>query len=58
MGKAAEITAEGVSIYKHNGKGKVTLAYEKLTKMLLAVSKRNLGEKIKLSTYDDIFGTE
>lgn len=30
--RAAESPAEGVSIYKHDGKGKVALAYEALTK--------------------------
>ena len=30
--KAAEAVAEGVSIYTHDGKGKVALAYEKITK--------------------------
>ena len=30
--RAAETPAEGVSIYKHDGKGKVALAYEKVTK--------------------------
>ncbi len=30
--RAAETPAEGVSIYQHDGKGKVAIAYEKLTK--------------------------
>lgn len=30
--RAAESPAEGVSIYTHDGKGKVALAYEVLTK--------------------------
>lgn len=33
--RAAEISAEGVSIYKHDAKGKVALAYESLTKEVL-----------------------
>jgi chromosome partitioning protein len=30
--RAAETPAEGVSIYKHDGKGKVAMAYVQLTK--------------------------
>lgn len=33
--RAAETPAEGVSIYRHNGKGKVAIAYEKLTKEVM-----------------------
>ena len=34
--RAAEISAEGVSIYKHDPKGKVAAAYDSLTKEVLA----------------------
>ena len=34
--KAAEISAEGVSIYKHDPKGKVAASYESLTREVLA----------------------
>ena len=34
--RAAEISAEGVSIYKHDPKGKVASAYDSLTKEVLA----------------------
>lgn len=34
--RAAETPAEGVSIYKHDGKGKVALAYEKLTEEVIS----------------------
>ena len=34
--RAAEISAEGVSIYKHDPKGKVAIAYDFLTKEVLA----------------------
>ena len=33
--KAAETSAEGVSIFEHCGSGKVAMAYESLTKELL-----------------------
>ena len=34
--RAAEISAEGISIYKHDPKGKVASAYDSLTKEVLA----------------------
>ena len=34
--RAAEISAEGVSIYKHDPEGKVASAYDSLTKEVLA----------------------
>ena len=34
--RAAECSAEGVSIYKHDPKGKVAAAYEELTREVLA----------------------
>ncbi len=34
--RAAEISAEGISIYQHDPKGKVAQAYEALTKEVLA----------------------
>ena len=34
--RAAEISAEGVSIYKHDQKGKVASAYNSLTEEVLA----------------------
>ncbi len=34
--RAAEISAEGISIFAHDLKGKVALAYEKLTLEVLA----------------------
>ncbi len=33
--RAAETPAEGVSIYRHDGKGKVAIAYGKLTKEVM-----------------------
>ena len=34
--RAAETPAEGVSIYKHDAKGKVAIAYEELTKEVIS----------------------
>ena len=36
--RAAEISAEGVSIYRHDPKGKVAAAYQTLTKEVLAIA--------------------
>ena len=38
--RAAEISAEGVSIYKHDPKGKVATAYHALTKEVLQIEKQ------------------
>ena len=43
--RAAEISAEGVSIYKHDPKGKVAAAYHALTKEVLQIEKQR--EKYK-----------
>ena len=51
--RAAEISAEGKSIFAHDPGGKVAAAYKELTK---AMPKR--GANISLSSYDDIFETD
>ena len=43
--RAAEISAEGVSIYKHDPKGKVAAAYHALTKEVLQIEKQREKHK-------------
>ena len=54
--RAAEISAEGVSIFKHNPGGKVADAYRNLTKEVLKNAEK--GENISLTSYDDLFETD
>ena len=54
--RAAEISAEGKSIYAHDPKGKVAAAYKELTKEVLHDDVS--GKNISLTSYDDIFSTD
>ncbi|NCD03239.1 MAG: ParA family protein [Clostridia bacterium] len=45
--RAAEISAEGVSIFKHDGKGKVAEAYRKLTKEVVENEAKRLKRKLE-----------
>lgn len=55
--RAAETTAEGKSIYLHDPKGIVAEGYRHLTGEVLADENKS-AEKIKLTSYDDLFGTK
>ena len=55
--KAAETSAEGVSIYSHCPKSKVAEAYRNLTQEVLEYEKiAGAGEKIKLTSIDELLG--
>ena len=43
--RAAEISAEGMSIFKHDPKGKVAAAYAELTKEVLSIEKQRQKHK-------------
>ena len=53
--KAAETSAEGISIYTHCPKGKVSMAYMNLTQEVMSDENRP-GEKIKLASLDELLG--
>ena len=53
--KAAETSAEGISIYSHSPKSKVSNAYSNLTQEVLSNENRS-GEKIRLSGIDELLG--
>lgn len=53
--KAAETSAEGISIYTHCPKGKVSMAYMNLTQEVMNDENRP-GEKIKLASLDELLG--
>ena len=53
--KAAETSAEGISIYAHCPKSKVSNAYKNLTQEVLKMKNRS-GEKIKLTSIDELLG--
>ena len=56
--RAAETSAEGVSIFKHDPRGKVAAAYKKLSqRRCLQMNKSNSASKIKMKSFDDLFGT-
>ncbi len=46
--RAAEISAEGKSIFAHDPKGKVAAAYEALTKEVLSIGKQRAKNKADL----------
>jgi len=54
--RAAEISADGRSIFAHDPKGKVAEAYRELKKEVLKIEKQR--QKHNLNSYDDIFSTE
>ena len=54
--KAAETSAEGISIYTHCPKGKVSMAYMNLTQEVMNDENRP-GEKIKLASLDELLAT-
>ena len=54
--RAGEISAEDVSIYQHNPKGKVASAYQSLTEEVLAMNKAGSAAKVKINSFDDLFG--
>lgn len=56
--RAAEISAEGVSIYEHDPNGKVASAYQSLTERCLQMNKMGSAAKVKLNSFDDLFRTE
>lgn len=49
--RAAEISAEGVSIYKHDPKGKVALAYDSLTKEVITSARQEKNSALQNCTY-------
>jgi ParB family chromosome partitioning protein len=51
--RAAEISAEGSSIYQYDPKGKAANAYRTLTEEVLIVAKR-VGQKIKMTSIDEL----
>ena len=55
--RAAETTAEGKSIYLHDPKGIVAEEYRHLTGRCLQMKSKS-AEKIKLTSYDELFGAE
>ena len=55
--RAAEISAEGVSIYQHDPNGKVASAYQSLTGGgAWQMNKAGSAAKVKLNSFDDLFG--
>lgn len=54
--RAAEISAEGTSIFEHDPGGKVAQAYHALTKEVLQL--KSSGKNIELASFDSIFSTE
>ena len=54
--RAAETTAEGKSIYLHDPKGIVAEGYHYLTGRCWMMKSKS-AEKIKLTSYDDLFGS-
>ena len=52
--RAAEISAEGISIFEHDPKGKVACAYKSLTEEVWM--KGRSASKIKLTSYDELLG--
>ena len=56
--KMAECSAEGKSIYEHDPNGKAAQAYMQFTKEVLRMEKSRSAQKIKLSSYEDIFKPE
>lgn len=54
--RAAEISAEGISIYRHDVKGKVALACDCLTKEMSSSRKAGSASKVKIDSFDDLFG--
>ena len=56
--RAAEISAEGISIFKHDPKGKVADAYWQMTQEVLLDEESRSASKIKLTSYDELLSGE
>lgn len=55
--RAAETSAEGVSIFKHDPRGKLRRRIRSSQRRCLQMNKSNSASKIKMKSFDDLFGT-